>query len=597
MKLRRNIEKELAKFKAGILYRLLKENGRDHIWRFAIAFVLLACVGAVTGLTAYLMEDVINEIFVERRAEALYWISAAVALLFLIKGACAYASSMIMSFIGNDIVARVQRQLYDKMINTSMSGMSSYTHGVLTMRFTHNANAARNALNLVVVNFWQNVFMLIALVSVMVIQDPYLSLAFFIAGPPIIMCVNAIVRAIKAIVRNEFAAMARIPGIVKETFVGVKPIKTFQLEGRFRGEMNEAITGVRSRMNELARLSNMTVPLMEAFAGVSIALVVLFGGWQVIANDKEPGAFFSFITALLLAYDPARRLARFQVDFQHAMIGVGMLYEFLDDGELERDPQGAKPLVASSAQIEFVDVSFSYGKAEALRGVDLVVPSQSVTALVGPSGAGKSTLFSLVTKLYEPSGGRLLVDGVDTRGVTTASLRDLISVVSQDNWLFEGTVRENIALGDADADEARIAWACEQACVTEFLPELPNGLDTDVGEGGRNLSGGQRQRVSIARALLRERPILLLDEATSSLDSLTEAKVQAAIDKLMIGRTTLVIAHRLSTVLHAQQIAVMDQGRVIATGSHDALIANNTLYRAIYETQFAHATQTAATGT
>jgi ATP-binding cassette subfamily B protein len=573
--------------KQSVIYRLVFENAKDHIPGYIIAFILLFIVSATTGLTAYMMEDVINEIFVNRQATMLFVISGTVAAIFIAKGAAAYGNAVILARIGNSIIARIQRRIFDKLIGHGIDYIGAASFGEIITRFTHNANAARNAINMLVVMLWRDVLTLMSLVTVMVLQDPQMSLIVFFFGPFIVYGVMWLMRAVKKIAQQEFAGLARINLIVKDTFIGMKVVKTYQLEPRFKGEMDDAILSVQNRMNAIARISAITVPLMEAFAGVTIALVIFYGGWQVVYYDAQPGAFFSFITAVLLAYEPARRLARFNVDFQVSLIGAKMLYEFLDTPLTEHDTPGAKPLAEVKAgAIRLENVSFAYGESEALRDVSLDIPAGKMTALVGPSGAGKSTLFALLTRLYHPQAGRILLDGTEFAAATIASVRKHIAIVSQDSWLFDGTIAENIACGRDGASEVEIRQAAINANASTFIEALPQGYDTHVGEGGGNLSGGQRQRISIARAMLKSAPILLLDEATSALDSITEAEVQDALGRLIKGRTTLVIAHRLSTVLHADQIVVMNEGTIVEIGTHEALLAQAGLYKALYEAQF-----------
>jgi ATP-binding cassette subfamily B protein len=380
---------------------------------------------------------------------------------------------------------------------------------------------------------------------------------------------------------------------VKETALGVRVIKSFRLEDHMRHDMNETVAAVERLQTGMARIGALTVPLMETLGGIAIAIAILYGGWRVIGTGADPGSFFSFITALLMAYEPARRLARFNVQFQQNMFGVQMVYDLLDQPPSAAEAQAGRPLKVDAGAVRFEGVTFSYvgGAAEgaAVRDLSLDMPGGKVTALVGPSGGGKSTILALISRLYLPQAGRVLIDGQDTAECSAVSVRAAIALVGQDTFLFEGTIRENLRMGRRDATDEQIEEAARAAHAHEFIIEQPQGYETQVGEGGGLLSGGQRQRISIARAMLADTPILLLDEATSALDSESEAKVQEALARLMQGRTTIVIAHRLSTIRHADRIHVIDRGRVVESGTHRELVRAGGLYARLHGIQFSAA--------
>ncbi len=329
-------------------------------------------------------------------------------------------------------------------------------------------------------------------------------------------------------------------------------------------------------------------PIIEALGGAAIALVIFYGGHQVIVGASTPGAFFSFITALLLAYQPAKSLANLNASLQEGLAAAQRVFEVLDLEPAIRDAPDARPLRIRGGEVRFEEVRFGYQPGTvALDGISLIVPAGSTVALVGPSGAGKSTLLNLLPRFYDAASGRILIDGQEIGTVTLASLRAAVALVSQEVSLFDDTVRANIAYGRFGASEADIEAAATAAAADAFIRELPQGYETPVGEHGVRLSGGQRQRIAIARAMLKDAPILLLDEATSALDTESERHVQAALRGLMRGRTTIVIAHRLSTVIGADLICVMDRGRIVETGKHAQLLAHNGLYARLYRTQFA----------
>jgi ATP-binding cassette subfamily B protein len=356
-----------------------------------------------------------------------------------------------------------------------------------------------------------------------------------------------------------------------------------------RQKQHAAIDAVESAANKLALVGARSSPMMETLGGLAIAIVVMYGGSRVINDGAAPGAFFSFITALLLAYEPAKRLARLHVDLSACLPGVAMVYAFLEEPSDENEPHGMTELSVGAARIEFRDARFSYRAGEpVLSGLSLVAEGGRTTALVGRSGAGKSTVMSAMLRYWELDSGAILIDGQDIAKVSRGSLRRAMSYVSQETFLFKGTIRDNIALGFPGAREDQIIAAATAAYAHDFISTFEFGYDTQCGEHGMQLSGGQRQRIAIARAFLKNAPILLLDEATSALDTESERAVQEALDRLREGRTTLVIAHRLSTVRNAHSICVLDQGQVAERGTHEALNARpGSLYRAMVDSQFA----------
>jgi ATP-binding cassette subfamily B protein len=386
----------------------------------------------------------------------------------------------------------------------------------------------------------------------------------------------------------EFTLGTRVIETVQETVRGAAIIKTFNLNAYMRDRMSEAVHAIEERANNIIRLQALSGPIMETLGGISIGLVALYSGWATIVGGQTPGDFMAFATAFLLAYEPAKRLARLHVTLQASMVGLRFLFGVLDLEPSETEVSGTGELQFKRGIIEFRNVNFEYRPATpVLKDINFYVDKSKKVALVGPSGGGKTTILGLIPRLYDPTSGQVLIDGEDIRGVSSGSLRDHIALVSQDTFLFSGTVRENIALGCRDADSAAVEAAARDAHAHDFIMALPFGYETNVGENGVQLSGGQRQRLAIARALLKRAPIILLDEATSALDSDSERHVQVAMDRLMEGRTIIVIAHRLSTVINADLILVVDRGRIVEQGQHHELLALGGLYERFYRHQFA----------
>jgi ATP-binding cassette subfamily B protein len=384
---------------------------------------------------------------------------------------------------------------------------------------------------------------------------------------------------------------------MQETIQGLAIVKAFTMEDQLRERVEGLIDIAEKRANRIGRLSERSMPLTETFAGAAIALVIGYAAYQSIYEGQLPGAFIAFITSMLLAYEPARRLTKLQVQLERAYVNARMIYDILDTPVPMREIPGAKPLVVTKGRIEFADVDFGYGSETVLKGVNFVAEGGQTTAIAGPSGAGKSTIISLIPRFYDPRHGRILIDGQDVRHVTKKSLRENLAYVSQAPLLFEGTIRDNIRYGRPGATDAEIEEAARLAYAHDFITALPLGYDTPVGENGANLSGGQRQRLSIARALVRKAPLLLLDEATSALDTESEAAVQKAFENAMKGRTVVVIAHRLSTIAGADKIIVMEDGRIAEEGTHE-MLANEEggLYARLNRLQVRKDTPVAATG-
>ena len=577
--------------RAGLLFRLVSENAWAHRRGYAMALVLMALVAATGGAVALIMESVMDDVFIERRSGMVAVIAAWVLVIFLVRGASAYGQTVLLGRIGNRIVARLQARIYDHVLAQGMGfhairGSGQGT-GELTTRITTNCTAARQALDLVATRLGADLLSVVVLVAVMLWQDLTMALIALVGLPAVLGGVAALVRRVRKLSRDEVALQARVVGAMNETIRGARIIKAFRLEDAMRERMGAAVEGVRERADRIAVLRGLVSPLMEAVAGIAAASVILYGGWRVIDGTMAVGTFFSFVTALFLCADPARRLAQLNVQLRQHLAGVEAVYALLDTRTEIEDAPDAAGLTVTQGEISFEDVHFTYGGAPALRGLTLTARPGEVTALVGPSGAGKSTVLALLERFHDAGRGLITIDGQDISKVTLASLRRQIALVTQETFLFDATVAENIAFGrHPDATRAEIEAAAREANADGFIAALEQGYDTPLGEGGARLSGGQRQRIAIARAMLRDAPVLLLDEATSALDAEAEERVIEALERLMAGRTTIVIAHRLATVRRAHRICVMEDGRVVEAGTHDILVAKGGLYARLAALQF-----------
>jgi subfamily B ATP-binding cassette protein MsbA len=577
-----------------LIRRLVMENARQHVWRYALAFLCMGLVAASTAGSAWIMKDVINETFVNRDSTMIYIIAGFVMAVFTVKGAAAYGQIVIMSRIGNAIVADCQRRIFKRLTEQDLAFFDRTALGDLSTRIQHNTAAARMVLEMLVVSIGRDILTVIGLVAVMVGLDPTMSALALLIMPPAVFGVSILVRRVRKHAKSQFVSMIMILSTLQETALGIRIVKAFGMEDYMSGRMDQAVSEVERQANKIASLTARTSPLMETLGGFAIGFMILYGGYSVVELDQDPGSFFAFITALLLAYDPIKRLARLQVNLNNGLVGVRLMYELIDDVPALVDTPDATDLEVRKGEVRFEDVHFSYGENPALNGLTLTAAPGKTTALVGASGAGKSTMFSLIERFYQCDEGQILIDDQDVSSVKMASLRDNIAVVTQDTFLFDISIGANIALGRPGASQEEIEQAAMDANAHEFIMAQPGGYDTLAGEGGSRLSGGQRQRVAIARAMLRDAPILLLDEATSALDAESEAKVQAALSRLMQGRTTLVIAHRLATVRHADVIHVLDNGRLAESGTHDSLHAADGIYRRLSELQFQDKDATAA---
>lgn len=555
-----------------ILKRIIAENGREHVRGYIFAIICLATVALTTAFTAWIMESVVNEAFANKRADLVWLICGSILGAFVLRGFAGYGQAVTLSYIGNNIVARYQRRLFSHLMTLSLGYFTESRSAHLAAQISQNINGIRDVLNLTVTSTARDLLSLVALIGVMIFKDPMLTLIVFVAAPPLLYALRYISKRLRSATKESIIFNSHVLGAMQETVQGIAIVKAFTMESALESKIGTTIDAAEKRSNRIARLSERTSPITETFAGVAISSVLAYAAFRSIYGGMLPGAFFSFVTALLMAYEPAKRLAKLQVQMERAVVNARMIYEILDMQPHQREKPGATDLVVSEARVEFRGVSFAYANGEAvLKGIDFVAEGGKTTALVGPSGAGKSTVITLIPRFYDPSAGEILIDGQNIADVTKSSLRKHIAYVSQQPYLFEGTIRDNIRYGRPEATDAEIEEAARLAYAHDFIKGQPLGYDTPVGENGVTLSGGQRQRLSIARALVRNAPILLLDEATSALDTESEAAVQKALDTAMTGRTVVVIAHRLSTIIKANKIIVMQAGAIAEEGTHDSL--------------------------
>ena len=569
------------------LRRLLTDQGFKHWKGYAFAFAMMGMIAATTALSAWIIGQIVNEVFVGRRLAAVWEITAAIVVIYTVKGLATYGQQVVLSRVGNSIVADVQRRIFDQMLRMKVVYYSRSHSSEFIARQAFIAQSASNVLNLLITTLSRDALTIVGLVIVMVSQDPLLSVFALMFVPLAIFGVRKIGVRVRKIMASEFQGAMQMMESLAETAQGIRIVKAFTLENFMRAKQDQAITGFQAAANKLARVSSRTSPIMESLGGFAIAAVVLYSGYTVIVRGNPPGSLFSFITSVIMLYEPMKRVARLHVDLSSSLFGVSMLYTFLDEHDYEDERPHAPALKVTNGRIEFRDVTFGYRPGETvLHGVSFVAEAGKTTALVGRSGGGKSTVMNLILRLYQVGSGEILCDGEDIATVGLTSLRQQIGYVSQENFLFKGSVRDNIAMGRPGASEDEIVAAAKAAYAHDFILGFERGYDSPCGEHGMQLSGGQRQRIAIARAFLKDAPIILLDEATSALDSESEQAIQKALRTLCEGRTTIVIAHRLSTVAQADEICVLDRGRVVERGRHGELLAQGRTYSHIAQTQF-----------
>jgi ATP-binding cassette, subfamily B, bacterial MsbA len=569
-----------------LVRRLLLDEALRYWPRYAAAFALMGIAAAATALTAYLLGTMTNEAYVNHNFHGIVVIGVIAIFIFALKGFATYGSAVMLSWIGNSIIANNQRRLFDKLLQQNIGFFADRHSSEFIARLTTGAAAVSQVINLLITAVGRDLMSLIGLTIVMIVQDPIMALIGFVMAPPALFFLRKLIRRVRNIARMQFTGGTRIIETMQEALQGLRMVKAFALEDEMRRRLNNSVADVQHESNKMARVSNRASPLMEMLGGFAVALATIYGGYRVIETGATPGAFVSFLAAFLLAYEPAKRLARLNLDLNNNLVGVRVLYEVIDSPSGEPNDDNLPLLKLTTSRVEFSDVFFAYREdAPVLRGMSFVAQPGKVTALVGPSGGGKSTVLNLLLRFYDADRGQVLIDGQDIASVSRRSLRARIAYVGQIVHLFRGTIRENIALGKIGASESEIVAAAKAAHAHDFIMSFPAGYDTPVGEHGLQLSGGQRQRIAIARALIKDCPVILLDEATAALDSESERHVQEALTELCKGRTTLVIAHRLSTIMHADNILVVENGTIVESGRHEELFRKGGRYASFYRLQ------------
>ncbi|TKS59666.1 MAG: lipid A export permease/ATP-binding protein MsbA [Nitrospira sp.] len=561
---------------------------RPYRVRFLVAFVCSGLVAALTGAYAWLVRPVMDGIFIEKNEWL--WLALPLALLgvAVLKAVFSYGVAYLMAYVGNRVVADIRQELFQHLMRLPVGFHDTNTSGRLVSRVMNDVGLMANAASSVVKDIFQNMLTFLAMVGVIVYQNWKLAGLSIIVIPLSAMTMVRMGQRLRRLATSGQERMGDMASTLQETLAGIRMVKAFGREEaeaeRFK-ESNRAFLSTTLKSNQVWSIGSSH---MEVIGVIGVAAIIWYGGYLVIHDTMTPGAFFSFLAAMFMAYTPIRKLSGSNNLIQQALAAAERVYDVLDLESERSQDHGTVPLTGVSHTIEFQGVSLRYENhaVPALAGIDLSIRSGEVVALVGSSGSGKTTLVSLLPRFYEPTGGRILLDGKPLTSYTLPSLRAHIGIVSQDIVLFDDTIRSNIAFGRTGAGHADIEQAAKLAYAHDFILRLPEGYDTVIGERGVKLSGGERQRLAIGRAILRDPSLLILDEATSALDTESERIVQLALSNLMKNRTTLVIAHRLSTIHNADRIVVLDGGTIAEVGSHEELIRQGGLYRRLHALQF-----------
>jgi len=579
------------------IYKRLLAYLRPYWIKLVIATLLMLVISGCQALLALLVKPVLDDIFIAKDAGMLKIIPLAVVGIFLVRGICDYGRYYLMADVSQRVVRNLRYKLYAHLHRLSMNFFTNTQTGILISRITNDVNLVQGSVTNAVTGLVRETFTMAGLIFVVFYRDWKLAFVAMIVFPVVAYLINRFGTKLKHYSTKSMKVMGDVMSILDETFSGMRIVKAYNMEeyekARFAVENNRYY---RNWMRRLA-IRAISSPLMVFMGGVSISFIIWYGGMSVIRGTSTPGNFFSFMTALFMLYAPIKRFNELNMVVQEGIAAAKRVFEILDTEPAIKDKPGAVDLPRVKGHIEFKDVWFSYDHKVvssrdlesvryALKGINFKVDPGQKIAIVGESGAGKSTLANLVPRLFDVTRGSILIDGIDIRDATISSLRANIAIVTQEMVLFNDTVKANIAYGSDTSDMDKIILAAKAANAHDFIVQMPKGYETSVGESGVRLSGGQRQRICIARAIMKDAPILILDEATSSLDTESEREVQAALDRLMMGKTTLIIAHRLSTLLGSDWIIVLNMGEIVEQGTHSELMSRRGYYSRLYELQF-----------
>lgn len=560
---------------------------RPYRVKLFIAMLSMICVAGFTGSQAYLVKDLLDKIFMEKNTVYLKLMPVVVLTIFFLKGVVYYIYTILLEQVGQSIIRDFRVSIFNHIHKQSLSFFNTMPTGTLMSRIISDVTLLQQAVSKALVGLVRDFFQVIILLGVVFFMNWKLAMVSFVVLPVAAYPIVRFGRLFRSLSTSTQEETAHVSNILHETITGNRIVKAFTKE-QYEGErFLVQVKKLFALTMKDAKYRCLQHPLMEFIGGAAIAVIIWFGGVQVIDGTSTPGTFFAFLTALIAAYEPVKGVTRINSTIQQGLAAATRVFDILDVEPEIKDSKDAKDLPPFKTGIQLQNLSFQYNQdAKVLKNINLTVPTGEALAIVGPSGGGKTTLTNLIPRFLDLKEGAILIDGHDIRDITVSSLRSQIAMVTQQTILFNDTVRNNIAYSDQQASEGLIIEAAKAAHAYDFIRDLPNGFDTIIGESGARLSGGQRQRVAIARAILKDAPILILDEATSALDTESEREVQKALENLMKDRTTFVIAHRLSTIKNADRIIVVKDGEIVEEGTHDTLIAMHGEYEMLYNMQY-----------
>ena len=579
-----------------LLYRIFQNYIRKHNKKLFISFFCMIIVSATTAINAWMMQPVLDDIFIKKDEKLILIIPLVILLIAILKGFSSYFQSILMSFIGYKIVADLQNDMFRTLLKCDISYFSKTNSGTLISRFLADVGALSRGVHNVVINIIKDFFTLVFLIGVLFYHNSNLALISLFVFPLAIYPISRIGKRLRKISKSTQIGFGILTKRLSESLQGIKTIKSFNAEFIEQNKVEKEVDNIFQLTYKSSKVNSISRPLMETLGGLAIAIIIYVGGSQVISGTTTPGTFFSFLTALLMAYQPIKSLASLNATLQMAMASAERIFDIIDskpnivESSLTKDNLLKKN---SSYDIKILNVSFSYPNDEKniLKDINIEIKKGEKIALVGYSGAGKTTLLNLLPRFYDVKKGKIFIEDVNIKDLSFNFLREHFSLVSQDIVLFDDTLKYNVCYGLSDISEKQILAACKKANCDEFIKKFPKGLNEIIGEKGVKLSGGQKQRIAIARAFLKNSPFLLLDEATSSLDSRSERKIQKSLTDLMKNKTSLVIAHRLSTIIDADKIILLHNGKIEDIDRHKNLLKKSKIYKNLYELQFKKTTK------
>ena len=570
-----------------ILSRLYKSYTRKYLRNILVSVFFTLLLAGSTSSVAYLLDPAIKQLFIKQDKQYLYLIPGLIVLAFAIKGSSLYLAKVIMIGVSEEVRKDIQTDMFSSLIKADTQLVDNKHSGKFITNLTNDVSMITNLVSTVILNLFKDSLTLLGLLSVMFYQNWKLSLIAIIMIPLASIAAKSLGKRIGKVTTQQMDNAGILNSYLIEIFKNHKLIKIFQKETYEKNRANNYISKLKESSRKINVVFQRASPIMELLTGIMIAFLIFYAAKLIAKNELEVSNFFSFLAAMMLAYQPVRSLATLNISIQQGLSGARRVLPVIDDVPIIKDENYSKELIIKNGEINFENVEFKYSKNEnnILNSINLIIPGQKMTALVGPSGAGKSTILNLIPRFYNAQNGEVKIDDQSIYNSTIYSVRKNISLVSQDTTLFDDTIKNNIAYANLNASQNEIVEAAKYSFADEFIKKLPNKYDTIIGENGVRLSGGEKQRLSIARAILKKSPIILLDEATSSLDAETENKIQKAISFLTKGRTTIVIAHRLSTILNSDKIYVIDRGEVVGKGKHEDLLVSSNVYKNFYDKQ------------